>query len=185
MWRWGLHGHPGTGTHPSTSAGTVQPGPAGPGRARQDPGIGGRIPLGKQGVLPARPAGAGDGPTAAPPLTPRASKATVPAPSGSTACRMVHLLLPGNSRPAGSRVGASSASRRWCVCARFVKANELQRWRRQKHPRKVGGKDAAPAHGVFFRERPLESQTQTDKINKINSCNFNNHCVGFGRCYSS
>lgn len=35
-----------------------------------------------------------------------------------------------------------------------------------------------------FQERPLESKPQTHKINKINSCNFNNHCVGFGRCYS-
>lgn len=135
-------------------------GQAGPGRtlASRD-----GSPPGKQGVLPVRPAGAGDGPTAAPPLTPRASKATVPAPSSSTACRMVHLLLPGNSPPAGSRVGASSASRRWCVCAGFVKAKELQRWRRRKHPRKVGGKDAAPAHGFFSGKGLWKAKPKTIK----------------------
>lgn len=52
-------------------------------------------------------------------------------------------------------------------------------------PKEGGRQGRSSCSWVFFRERPLESQTQNDKINKINSCNFNNHCVGFGRCYSS
>lgn len=45
---------------------------------------------------------------------------------------------------------------------------------------------SAQLQPLYFPGKDLcKANPRARKINKINSCNFNNHCVGFGRCYSS